>query len=531
MNFVEHISLEEISSDSNDKIVRPKKKHKKSAPKTAKGIENGDTTKGPEKKQYSVLELLELQARARAIRSQLALEPVTKIELDSDDEGDDGKLTANASNDVLAIAAPETSVAGTVSESRSHRKSIEELEKQMEADKAKEVSTRPVRLKRNFRLRQQDDDDTETEQQNTEKTNVNEAKTTNGNTEETSLISKDEMVSVTEKERSPTPDIIPIIQEPEILCISSSESDGEGESSESKRKYISFPTIVKEKGPPTEDEIFLQKIKEKTFITNRPTDGSKAKESSEIDTATGDGNANTEKENDNQAEEVAEQRKMEALEEGEIIEEETENPDEPAEKVEISSDSSGDSSSDEQESNGHKSDGNKSDAATKSEERKKSVDGAGDDDDANVSQLSRKTNEAAESSIDDENSQSYDKTDTSGKQMNDGNEGEKKRDNEGNDDDDDEDIIDLGKDEDLDFEIKEAPQLLVKEMTNNKTSSRKADKRSTKKMATLEPLVGFSNSKRSFFCLSLEFMVFLIVLYRMTHGTNDGYAVKKLPQY
>lgn len=40
------------------------------------------------KNQISVLELLELQARARAIRSQLALEPITKIEVDSDLEAE-----------------------------------------------------------------------------------------------------------------------------------------------------------------------------------------------------------------------------------------------------------------------------------------------------------------------------------------------------------------------------------------------------------------------------------------------------------
>lgn len=38
----------------------------------------------------TVLELVELQARARAIRSQLALEPVKKEALDSDSEVRDG---------------------------------------------------------------------------------------------------------------------------------------------------------------------------------------------------------------------------------------------------------------------------------------------------------------------------------------------------------------------------------------------------------------------------------------------------------
>lgn len=41
----------------------------------------------------TMLELLELQARARAIRSQLALEPVTKIELDSDEEEQQGTIS------------------------------------------------------------------------------------------------------------------------------------------------------------------------------------------------------------------------------------------------------------------------------------------------------------------------------------------------------------------------------------------------------------------------------------------------------
>lgn len=52
----------------------------------------------PGKNQISVLELLELQARARAIRSQLALEPITKIEVESDNENEINRKAQNFSN-------------------------------------------------------------------------------------------------------------------------------------------------------------------------------------------------------------------------------------------------------------------------------------------------------------------------------------------------------------------------------------------------------------------------------------------------
>lgn len=62
-----------------------KRKHKDSSKKN-KSESSSPTANKPSQKDLSVLELLELQARARAIRSQLALEPVAKIEVDSGDE-------------------------------------------------------------------------------------------------------------------------------------------------------------------------------------------------------------------------------------------------------------------------------------------------------------------------------------------------------------------------------------------------------------------------------------------------------------
>lgn len=44
----------------------------------------------------TVLELVELQARARAIRSQLALEPIKKEVEDSEDEYDDVNAKTNS---------------------------------------------------------------------------------------------------------------------------------------------------------------------------------------------------------------------------------------------------------------------------------------------------------------------------------------------------------------------------------------------------------------------------------------------------
>ncbi|GAB0087998.1 uncharacterized protein DMENIID0001_023730 [Sergentomyia squamirostris] len=85
-----HISLDEISSE--DEVSKgKKKKHKKHEKKEVKNEEKPpekeEQTEPKKTKEYTVLELLELQARARAIRSQLALEPVTKIEIaESDDE-------------------------------------------------------------------------------------------------------------------------------------------------------------------------------------------------------------------------------------------------------------------------------------------------------------------------------------------------------------------------------------------------------------------------------------------------------------
>lgn len=65
----------------------------------------------------TMLELLELQARARAIRSQLALEPVTKIDLGESDEeaaaeNGDSHKPAQSSSSKSQLGEWETTISG-----------------------------------------------------------------------------------------------------------------------------------------------------------------------------------------------------------------------------------------------------------------------------------------------------------------------------------------------------------------------------------------------------------------------------------
>lgn len=113
-------------------------------------------------KQYSILELLELQARARAIRSQLALEPVTKIELDdSDDETVDISKKPESTKPVEEVSTNEKNkTQGDVTEHFANKKSNEPTKSISESTEEPRVpSSRPIRLKRNFRTRQIDEED------------------------------------------------------------------------------------------------------------------------------------------------------------------------------------------------------------------------------------------------------------------------------------------------------------------------------------------------------------------------------------
>lgn len=108
------------------------------------------------------MELLELQARARAIRSQLALEPVTKIELDdTDDEVVDKNSkepeATQPQKEVPTNDKIETPMEATepVASSVVHKEAAEPIQSTSQPIEEPRVpSTRPIRLKRNFRSRQ-----------------------------------------------------------------------------------------------------------------------------------------------------------------------------------------------------------------------------------------------------------------------------------------------------------------------------------------------------------------------------------------
>lgn len=228
-NVDEHISLEEISSDSGEEGVSKRKKLRKKA-RSAKVTTEKKNGAKPPKKEYSVLELLELQARARAIRSQLALEPVTKIELDSDNSDSSSESDKDENKKSKEAPTPAGSKDAVAKESQPKR----------------------VRLVRNFRKRNSDEE--EEEQQN------NESK-------------KD-----SSPKRDSSPEVVTIIPEREILCISSDSDDEEKtvapnadkeeikvekEELEAAKEIPIVEEIPKEPGTPEDGEILEEEEAEK----------------------------------------------------------------------------------------------------------------------------------------------------------------------------------------------------------------------------------------------------------------------------
>uniref|UniRef100_A0A182JB95 Uncharacterized protein n=1 Tax=Anopheles atroparvus TaxID=41427 RepID=A0A182JB95_ANOAO len=196
-NIEEHISLDEISSDSDVDAKRAGKRNKKAENNKQPDERNGEAKS---EKEMTVLELLELQARARAIRSQLALEPVTKIEIDSeheedgrqgdidtDDEGKQGTQKRTAAKDGVGAAGSG------------------ENGKPMKQEQNAQQQTKRVRLKRNFRIRQVGDDDEEELDPSSNPSESAREKSAD-NAVEIVETTPQETVTVEEKEKSPEND-------------------------------------------------------------------------------------------------------------------------------------------------------------------------------------------------------------------------------------------------------------------------------------------------------------------------------------
>lgn len=147
------------------------------------------------------MELLELQARARAIRSQLALEPITKIELDSDNSSSSSSSSSGSSSE-------------SESEKSKKKKTVTEKTKEAtvtEKNNGGNIVQPPVRirLKRNFRQRQPDDEDNDG----------------GGGAKETNPIEEKTKEKTPEPDRCSSPEVVTFVKSPETYCISDSDDE------------------------------------------------------------------------------------------------------------------------------------------------------------------------------------------------------------------------------------------------------------------------------------------------------------------
>ncbi|XP_041447818.1 nucleolar protein dao-5 [Drosophila obscura] len=218
----EHISLEEISSDSDIGGQEARRSEKKLK---AKQINNGNENK-TSGGQISVLELLELQARARAIRSQLAMEPITKIEVKSDDEEEEesqhnkpkGKEKEKRSG--KSTVPEKRNRKNTATEKRSSRDIVPDKRKLSEQSASKEPpQTAPessikvtaprqkIKIKRNYR----------------QSTKSPEKTVTVAPPAPPAPVASEDAGK--DRSRSASPDVIPIPTETETLLISDSTDD------------------------------------------------------------------------------------------------------------------------------------------------------------------------------------------------------------------------------------------------------------------------------------------------------------------
>lgn len=396
---------------------------------------------------------MELQARARAIRSQLALEPVTKIELDDSDTEPTSCVPDNKEKEKESEDDKTSSVAA--SNSRHNEKDVS---KPTEGEEPKLPPTRPVRLKRNFRQRQMEGYESDESQSVTvpEQENTNVAKR---QTPEKSPVKGKIPEKAVEPAAPNDDDVVPIISEPEILCISSSDSENEEkkekkENNKPKRSYITMPIIEKVVRPPTEDELFLQKIIEKSDAKKGGKIVASKSKPVAID-ANNDEQNKIGKTKDTQSKDI--EQSAEEMEDGEIIEDEDdevleipESPEAPASKVEPDENEDGKADRIEKLAESR----NDSVQVTDKSRNDSSSSGSESDDGANSDSSSNKS----------DNSEPKPRSQTSKKST--------------ADDDDDDDIIDLGKDEDLDFEQLEIDTTPVK--PEEKTSTRRTRSKSKK---------------------------------------------------
>lgn len=231
--IIEHISLDEISSD--EEISKAAKSKAAARKRKNSKKENGEkVAKNPKVGETSVLELLELQARARAIRSQLALEPITKIELNSDQD-------SSSESESECVIKPQNSTA-TKATSIQSQSSVEN-----------ELQPKRVKLNRNFRKRQVEDDESMDQDPPAPVEQKSHAE------KESSAVKQEEEKN--DKDRCESPDIITVVPSPETFCIL--DSDEEEEEQPATTPKVNTPD-------PPEDEKVSDESVEDGEITEEP---------------------------------------------------------------------------------------------------------------------------------------------------------------------------------------------------------------------------------------------------------------------
>ncbi|KAH8300482.1 hypothetical protein KR018_008653 [Drosophila ironensis] len=209
----EHISLEEISSDSD--IGGQESRRAKKKLKSKKANNGSDNKEGGG--QMSVLELLELQARARAIRSQLAMEPITKIEVKSDDDDENPAEQKK----------PKQKEKRSSKNSETGKRKSQELPKVNKKTQEDEAPRKKIKIKRTYRQT------TKSPEKEAAKEASLPSAATSGDANKRDIRSKS---------RSASPDVIPIQTETVTLYISDSTDDES--TNKDKPKEASIPVAA-----------------------------------------------------------------------------------------------------------------------------------------------------------------------------------------------------------------------------------------------------------------------------------------------
>ncbi|XP_044570921.1 neurofilament medium polypeptide isoform X2 [Drosophila ananassae] len=195
------------------------------------GMKTRSLFSSPADGQMSVLELLELQARARAIRSQLAMEPITKIEVKSDDDDE------SPEKPVQRREKEKRSKKNTETGKRKSQEQPQAKESKKDEEVVEEAPRKKIKIKRNYRQATV----------SPEKEAAKSSPPTVSAPPEESTKKKSRS-----KSRSASLDVIPIQTETETLLISDS-TDDEG-TKKDQPKEAEAPVSVQPQVPEVESE-------------------------------------------------------------------------------------------------------------------------------------------------------------------------------------------------------------------------------------------------------------------------------------